>query len=73
MYGLGSAVISDLPNTHKDGKSFGNKKNANFARTYSPNDVNFNNFTLICFGVNGGYNGYRERVDNWIRIREYFK
>ena len=71
--GLGSSVLGDLPNTHKDGKSFGNKKNSNFAKTYSPNDLNFNNFTLICFGVNGGYNGYRERVDNWIKIREYFK
>ena len=71
--GLGSAVLSDLPNKHKDGSSHGNKKNKNFSRSYAPNDLNFNNFTLICFGVNGGYNGYRERVENWIKIREYLK
>ena len=71
--GLGSAVLSDLPNKHKDGSSYGNKKNKNFSRSYAPNDLNFNNFTLICFGVNGGYNGYRERVENWIKIREYLK
>ena len=71
--GLGSAVISDLPDSHKEGKQYGSKKSSNFARSYSPNDSNFNNFTLICFGVNGGYNGYRDRVQNWIQIREYFK
>ncbi len=71
--GLGSATLSDLPNKHIDGSSFGSKKNSNFSRSYAPNDLNFNNFTLICFGVNGGYNGYRDRVENWIRIREYLK
>jgi predicted chitinase len=71
--GLGSSVITDLPNTQKDGVKYGNKKRKNFARTYSPNDENFNNFTIICFGVNGGYNGYRDRVNNWNQIREYFK
>jgi len=71
--GLGSAVITDLPNSQKEGNSYGNKKSNNFARHYSANDVNFNNFTLICFGVNGGYNGYRDRVQNWNQIREYFK
>lgn len=71
--GLGSAVLSDLPNKHSDGSSYGNKRNNNFSRSYAPNDLNFNNFTLICFGVNGGYNGYRDRVENWIKIREYLK
>ena len=70
---LGSSSVSALPNSHATGKQYGTKRNNNFSTRYSPNDANFTNFTLICFGVNGGYNGYQERVKNWIEIREYFK
>lgn len=70
---LGGITISQLPNTNKAGKQYGVKKKKNIATQYSPNDINFTNFTLICFGVNGGYNGFRERVENWNKIREYFK
>ena len=70
---LGSSSISDLPNSNFDGKKYGNTKNLNFSTKFSPGDENFNNFTLICFGVDGGYGLYKQRVKNWIEIREYFK
>lgn len=70
---LGSVSLSQVPNTHAAGKQYGSKRNNNFATRYNPNDANFTNFTLICFGINGGYNGYRDRIENWTRIREFFK
>ena len=70
---IGPISISDLPNSQAVGKQYGITKNYNFSRTYSLGDDNFNNFTLICFGIKGGYDGYQERVKNWIQIREYFK
>jgi len=49
------------------------KKSDNIATVNSPSDVNFNNFTLISFAINGGYNGFQSRFKNWLQIREYFK
>lgn len=72
MY-FGSLSINQLPKSNAEGKQYGHKKNKNIATQYNPSDANFTNFTLICFGVNGGYNGFRDRVENWIRIREFFK
>jgi hypothetical protein len=72
---LGSTTLSQLPNSQSDAKDQGykTKRNNNIATDNSPSDPNFNNFTLICFGVNGGYNGFKDRVSNWNAIREYFK
>jgi predicted chitinase len=73
--GFGSTSLDQLPNSQKDASSAGykHKKNNNIATDNSPSDVNFNNFALICFAINGGYNGFRERCKNWLQIREYFK
>lgn len=47
------------------------KKSNNFA-TDVKGDSNLLNFTLICFGVNGGYNGYADRIQEYNRITKYF-
>jgi predicted chitinase len=67
-----SVNISDLPNTHAQGKVYGSKNKHNIATELAPGDANFLNITLISLGVNGGYNGFRERVEAWIKIRSYF-
>ena len=30
-------------------------------------------FAKTCKAINGGYNGYKERYDNWLRIRNVLK
>ena len=72
--GFGSTSLDQLPNTQQSANNMGYKvkKKNNIATVCSPSDVNFNNFTLICFGVNGGYNGFQQRCQNWLQIRQYF-
>jgi predicted chitinase/phage terminase large subunit-like protein len=67
-----SVSVSSLPNTHAAGKGYGSKNKSNIATQLAPGDANFLNFTLICLGVNGGYNGFRDRVEGWNKIRSYF-
>jgi putative chitinase len=61
------------PNSQSEASSLGYKtnKNNNFATNIN-GDINLVNFTLICFGVNGGYNGYSERINEYNRVRQYF-
>jgi predicted chitinase len=61
------------PNSQSQASSLGynTKKNNNFATDVN-GDSNLVNFTLICFGVNGGYNGYSDRINEYNRIRQYF-
>lgn len=70
----GVYTYSDLPIDQKDAhsKGFKVKKSNNFATNAKSSNDNLLNFTLICFGVNGGYNGYKERINNWNDIRKYF-
>ena len=70
---LGSLTINQLPNSQDSAKtsSYNTKKNDNISSSIT--DPNFNNFTLICFGVNGGYGGFQDRINNWNIIRGYFK
>lgn len=71
----GSISIDMIPNTQQEAHKlkYKTKRANNIATENSPSDLNFNNFTLICFGVNGGYMGFRERIKMWNKIREYFK
>ncbi|NBO22476.1 hypothetical protein EBU94_03925 [bacterium] len=66
--GTGRASITNLPHTNVDGKKYGTRNNDNFA-TDNGGNKNFVNITIISLAVNGGYNGYDERVRNWVRIR----
>ena len=61
------------PNSQSDASSSGykSKKNNNFATDVN-GDSNLLNFTLICFGVNGGYNGYNDRINEYNRVRQFF-
>lgn len=61
------------PKSQSEAKKRGFKvrKKDNFALDVDPSDENLYNFTLISFGVNGGYNGFSERIDNWNEIRKY--
>jgi hypothetical protein len=70
---LGSTTVENLPNDNTAVKQYGVRLNKNISTDLNPSDVNFKYFTLICFGINGGYNGFRHRVQNWNQIREYFK
>jgi predicted chitinase len=65
---------SGTPNTQLDAKNMGFKvkKKNNFSTDANSSNNNLSNFTLICFGVNGGYNGYKDRINNWNNIRQYF-
>lgn len=65
---------SGIPNTQVDAKNMGFKvkKKNNFATDANSSNSNLEHFTLICFGVNGGYNGYKDRINNWNSIRQYF-
>ena len=65
---------SGIPNTQKEASNAGFKRKAsnNFATDASSSNDNLLNFTLISFGINGGYNGYRDRINNWNDIRKYF-
>jgi predicted chitinase len=66
--GFGTAVES-APNTQDNGRAFGTKKNKNWATSTNKGEQ-ARLFTVICFGVNGGYNGYRERMLNYERARK---
>lgn len=63
-----------IPNTQQEAKNTGFKTKAknNFATDANSSNNNLLNFTLICFGINGGYNGYKDRINNWNNIRKYF-
>ena len=65
---------SGIPNAQSDAKNLGFKvkKNNNFSTDANSSNDNLSNFTLICFGINGGYNGYRDRINAWNNIRQYF-
>lgn len=65
---------SVVPNSQVDAKNqgFKVKKKNNFSTDANSSNSNLSNFTLICFGVNGGYNGYRDRINAWNNIRQYF-
>ena len=69
---FGSAT--SVPNTQTDATNSGFKTKAknNFATQANSSNDNLLNFTLICFGINGGYNGYNDRINNWNSIRKYF-
>jgi predicted chitinase len=69
-FDFGGTSLENLPESNKQGKQYGNGKSKNYATAFNANDANFVNLTIICLGVNGGYNGYRERFKNWLRIRE---
>lgn len=69
---FGRLNLNSLPETHSEGKKYGIKNSENIA-TANGSDPNFLNFTIICLGINGGYNGFKDRVENWIKIRSYFK
>lgn len=63
-----------IPNSTKDGKQLGFKvsKEDNFSTSANSSNNNLVNFTLICFGISGGYDGYKDRIDKWNDIRKYF-
>lgn len=73
---LGSFTFNDLPNTPAEARTFtktyGAKKRRNFATSFSRQDPNLYNYTIIQFGVNGGYNGFGHRCENWDRARKLF-
>jgi predicted chitinase len=73
---IGSFSIEDLPNTvgeaNNFGGKYGRKKERNFATSFPKRDTNLYNYMIIQFGVNGGYNGFRERCINWDRARKFF-
>jgi hypothetical protein len=50
----------------------GTTKENNFGKTFYSSNKNLEIFTLICFGVNGGYDGYRDKINNWNEMRKYF-
>ena len=63
-----------IPTSNIEAKNAGFKTKAknNFATDANSSNDNLLNFTLISFGINGGYNGYRDRINNWNDIRKYF-
>ncbi len=67
-------INTTVPNSSVEAKNLGFKvkKKNNFSTDANSSNDNLSNFTLICFGINGGYNGYRERIGEWNRIRQYF-
>jgi predicted chitinase len=66
--------IAGIPNTQSEANNAGFKTKAknNFATDSNSSNNNLLNLTLISFGINGGYNGYRDRIKNWNDIRKYF-
>lgn len=64
-YVEGDKVITGNEDAQKRG--IPNKDNNNFATIYAPGDVSFYNFTQICRRVNGGYNGYKKRIEAFNR------
>ena len=79
-FNFGGTTIEDLPENVEQSKKavkkygiFTTKNPNDIATHFSPNDTNFVNFTMICLGINGGYNGFQSRCKNWLQIREYFK
>lgn len=71
---FGSSSLSQLPESNEQGAKYGVKKAKNYCTSVGgQNDQNFLNLTIICFGVNGGYNGYKHRFEGWLKIRELIK
>jgi len=48
---------------------YGYKLDDNFSKTINNN--NLSNFTPICLAING-YNGYKDKINNWNEMRKYF-
>jgi predicted chitinase len=69
-------TVVAAPNDTKNAYDLGYRVHKNmedsFAKKTNPLDQNLLYFNKICFGVNGGYNGFRDRINNWNQIRKYF-
>jgi predicted chitinase len=72
----GIYIGDSIPNDTQIAINLGYKVRKNmedsFAKKANPQDQNLLYFNKICFGVNGGYNGFRDRINNWNQIRKYF-
>ena len=74
---LGSLSVHDLPETPQEAASFKKQykisKSNRFFQSVGGNDKNTEGIEKLSLGVNGGYNGFRSRVEWWLKIREYLK
>ena len=71
---LGVFVPSQIPNDNQTALNAGFQinKNNNFATQAKSINPNLLNYTYICFGIKGGYDGYKDRIDNWNYLRKFF-
>jgi predicted chitinase len=69
-------TLNTAPNDAKSAYDLGYRVRRNmedsFAKKTNPLDQNLFYLNKISFGVNGGYNGFRDRINNWNQIRKYF-
>jgi predicted chitinase len=68
----GNSIPNDTKNAYDLGYRVRKNMEDSFAKKANPQDQNLLYFNKICFGVNGGYNGFRDRINNWNQIRKYF-
>lgn len=69
---IGNSIPNDNQNAYDLGYRVRKNMEESFAKKANPQDQNLLYFNKICFGVNGGYNGFRDRINNWNQIRKYF-
>ena len=63
---------AEPPNSSSENNSEGITKEDNFGKLMYSSNSNLETFTLLCFGVTGGYDGYADRINNWNTLRKYF-
>jgi predicted chitinase len=68
----GNSIPNDTKIAYDSGYRVRKNMEESFAKKANPQDQNLFYFNKICFGVNGGYNGFRDRINNWNQIRKYF-
>ena len=68
--------ITDVPNSqayaNTNSSLYSNTSSNNFGTYASSSNSNLLNFTLLSLGVVGTYDGYKDRINNWNNIRQYF-
>jgi len=69
-------TVVTAPNDTQNAYDLGYKVYKNmedsFAKKTNPLDQNLLYLNKISFGISGGYNGFRDRINNWNQIRKYF-
>lgn len=68
----GNSIPNDTQSALNSGYKVRKNMEDSFAKKANPLDQNLLYFNKICFGVNGGYNAFRDRINNWNQIRKYF-